>query len=93
MDLKRVYFKVSGKVQGIGFRWFVQSTAQTLLLTGWIRNVIDGSVEGEVQGTNSKVALFLADIKAKHIWAGVKNIEIETRQTLDEKEFIIRPTI
>lgn len=91
--MKRVYFKVSGKVQGIGFRWFVQSTAQTLLLTGWIRNVIDGSVEGEVQGTNSKVALFLADIKAKHIWAGVKNIEIETRQTLDEKEFIIRPTI
>ena len=92
MNLERVYFKVSGKVQGVGFRWFVQDTAKELLLTGWTRNTIAGAVEAEVQGTNNKIALFLADIKIKHGWARVDNIETGARETLKEEEFIIRPT-
>ena len=93
MTLERIYFKVSGRVQGVGFRWFVQDTARELLLTGWTRNTIAGAVEGEIQGTNNKIALFLADIKIKHGWACVDNIETEARKILKEEEFIIKPTV
>ncbi|MEA3307020.1 MAG: acylphosphatase [Elusimicrobiota bacterium] len=93
MTSERVYFKISGDVQGIGFRWFAQDTARDLFLTGWVRNIIDGSVEGEAQGNPDKVALFLRDLKVKHGLAYVSNIETDKRQTLKEEEFIIRPTV
>ncbi|MCK5584285.1 MAG: acylphosphatase [Elusimicrobiales bacterium] len=93
MNLKRVHFKVSGNVQGVGFRWFVRDTARKRLLTGWTRNTADGSVEGEVQGTSDKIALFLEDIKIKHSWANVSNIETVSLQAFNEKEFTIRLTV
>lgn len=44
------HFSVSGRVQGVGFRYFVQSTAGRLGLSGWVRNLPDGSVEGVAAG-------------------------------------------
>ena len=38
-------FLVRGRVQGVGFRWFVEREASVHLLTGWVRNNDDGSVE------------------------------------------------
>ncbi|MDA3850579.1 MAG: acylphosphatase [Spirochaetaceae bacterium] len=45
-----LYFRVSGRVQGVGFRYFTQRTARRFGLTGWVRNCFDGSVELEAQG-------------------------------------------
>lgn len=40
-----LHFLVQGRVQGVGFRWFVQREASELDLHGWVRNTEDGHVE------------------------------------------------
>ena len=49
--LTRRHLTVRGRVQGVGFRCFAQETAESLGLTGWVRNREDGAVEAEAQGT------------------------------------------
>ena len=46
--MERIYAVVQGQVQGVGFRWFVQSLANSLQITGWIRNMENGMVEMEL---------------------------------------------
>ena len=53
--VRRVRFVVSGRVQGVGFRWFVRAEARPLGLTGWVRNRTDGAVEGEVEGRDDAI--------------------------------------
>ena len=44
-------FLVRGRVQGVGFRWFVEREAHILGIAGWVRNYADGAVEVLAQGT------------------------------------------
>jgi acylphosphatase len=54
----RLRATVRGRVQGVGFRWFVQENARHLELSGWVRNATDGSVELEVEGNEAAIARF-----------------------------------
>ena len=47
---------VRGRVQGVGFRWFVEREAHMLGIAGWVRNNHDGSVEVLAQGTRDQFA-------------------------------------
>jgi acylphosphatase len=49
-------FFVRGRVQGVGFRWFVEREAQILGIAGWVRNNHDGSVEIHAQGTRDQLS-------------------------------------
>jgi acylphosphatase len=49
-------FFVRGRVQGVGFRWFVEREAHILAIAGWVRNNHDGSVEVHAQGTRDQLA-------------------------------------
>jgi acylphosphatase len=46
---------VRGRVQGVGFRWFVRETARRADVAGWVRNRPDGSVEVAGEGTDSAI--------------------------------------
>jgi len=49
-------YVVRGRVQGVGFRWFVEREAHLLGIAGWVRNNHDGSVEVMAQGTRDQLA-------------------------------------
>lgn len=49
-------FVVRGRVQGVGFRWFVEREAHILNIAGWVRNNPDGTVEILAQGTRDQLA-------------------------------------
>jgi len=46
-----LHFLIQGRVQGVGFRWFVQREASELELRGWVRNTEDGDVEVVAAGS------------------------------------------
>jgi acylphosphatase len=54
IDAKR--YIVRGRVQGVGFRWFVEREAHLLGIAGWVRNNHDGSVEVLAQGTRDQLS-------------------------------------
>ena len=59
---KRLHTYYSGSVQGIGFRYTAERIANSLKLTGWVRNLSDGRVEVMIEGTNLEIELFLQKI-------------------------------
>ena len=71
----RLYIRVSGRVQGVGFRWFTSITAARLNLTGWVRNREDGDVEMEVQGDEGPVEDFVRAVSRGPRYAVVENME------------------
>ena len=48
-------FVISGRVQGVGFRWFVHDTATREGASGWVKNLLDGRVEAFVEGDQEAV--------------------------------------
>lgn len=63
-SLTRRRFVVSGRVQGVGFRWFVHDCAESLGLRGWVRNRSDGAVEAEAEGRPQDLTELLRRLRA-----------------------------
>jgi acylphosphatase len=57
--VRKCKIQVSGKVQGVFFRKFTRETALSLGLSGWVRNMPDGSVLIEAQGTEAGLSRFM----------------------------------
>ena len=62
-QLKGLHLIISGVVQGVGFRWFVERAATSFGLTGWVKNLYDGTVETCAEGDESALKGFLDEIK------------------------------
>lgn len=56
MQVKR--YRVMGRVQGVGFRYFVWREAESLGVDGWVRNCVDGSVEALARGSADELDRF-----------------------------------
>ena len=66
---------ISGRVQGVGFRWFVLRAAQRLGVTGWARNLWDGGVEVMGQGIVSMLHDFERELHKGPLLSSVENVE------------------
>lgn len=60
----RKHIFAHGRVQGVGFRFTVTAIAQTYNITGWVRNLYDGTVEMEAQGLEHRMELFLQELSS-----------------------------
>jgi acylphosphatase len=60
----RLEATVHGRVQGVGFRWFVVRLAERLDLTGWVSNELDGSVRCVAEGPRASLEALLASLRA-----------------------------
>jgi len=57
-----LHVRVTGLVQGVGFRWFVRERARRLGLSGWVRNLRDGSVEVFAAGDDGQIELLRSEL-------------------------------
>ena len=62
-DTGQVHAIVDGRVQGVGFRFFVKTVAEELKLTGWVRNKMDGRVEVLAEGSRDALEDLLAALR------------------------------
>ena len=73
---ERVHLRISGHVQGVGFRWFVMRVATDAGLSGWVRNNQDGSVELEAAGTADAVSLLQQRVSVGPRGSRVDHIDV-----------------
>ncbi|MEA3287117.1 MAG: acylphosphatase [Candidatus Marinimicrobia bacterium] len=70
-----ISFRVTGRVQGVGFRAFIQRTGQQLGLSGWVKNNADGSVSGLAEGEQGLLVEFMKQVKIGNRWSSVDGLE------------------
>lgn len=85
----RFYIRVSGYVQGVGFRYFVRQCASLFSLTGWVRNLSNGDVDMEIQGGDADVAAFLDRVRTGNRYAEVRDMEMNQLDVIKESGFQI----
>lgn len=89
--MKRLIFTVSGRVQGVGFRYHVQRLAHAIGLTGFVRNLENGDVYIEAQGAEARLTEFRDAMTSKLSFARIRSIRTEEiRPIPDEPSFQIR---
>ena len=82
----RYFASAAGRVQGVGFRYFVQTNAMELDITGWVRNMDDGTVTMEIQGTEEQLEKLIGRIKKGSTFIKVKNMELTKLETIEQTE-------
>lgn len=82
---------ITGRVQGVGFRFYMQRKARELGLTGWVRNCRDGSVEAVIQGNPGAVETMITWARRGPATATVAGVQV-TDATGDYAAFETRPT-
>lgn len=84
--MPRYAMLAQGSVQGVGFRWAAQRSAQSCGLTGWVRNRADGCVELEVQGDSAAVLEFSAALRRGTGYSRLERLDIREIPELPEEQ-------
>ncbi len=77
---ERLHAVIRGRVQGVGFRMFVLEAARRHRCRGWVRNLPDGRVETEAEGTESDLTELLTELYRGPVLARVEDIEVTFSQ-------------
>ncbi|MFN7973204.1 MAG: acylphosphatase [Acidobacteriota bacterium] len=72
-------FVVHGRVQGVGFRYFTADQAQSLSVTGWVKNLPGGEVEVYVEGPEEDVATLLSAVRRGPRASRVDRVDVADR--------------
>ena len=85
----RKHIYVSGRVQGVGFRYRVQSLASDMKITGWAKNLDDGRVEMELQGTEDMIERLFNELQGDRFIL-IKNVQAQNIPLIEEKRFRVK---
>lgn len=75
-----------GRVQGVGFRFYSTNKACQLGLTGWVRNLYDGSVEMEVQGKETVIQELIQFLEQQR-YISIERMEVRELSLVEERDF------
>ena len=87
-----VRLRITGRVQGVGYRAWAARAARDLGLRGWVRNRPDGSVEALVTGADEAVATMLELSRSGPRGAQVVDVTISPDEDESSFGFLVRPT-
>jgi acylphosphatase len=90
---RTVHIRISGRVQGVGYRAFVERHARDLGLVGWVRNRLDGAVEAVLQGASKDIDHMLALCRKGPSASRVDGVEIVGEGVGAFGGFEVRPTV
>lgn len=76
--------KITGKVQGVGFRYFTQKRAREFELKGWVKNTVDRGVLVMVQGDEAAIYTFIEHLKIGPTLSRVDKISKVKMQIIKE---------
>ncbi len=68
---------VSGRVQGVGYRYFVTKLARKYQLNGWVKNLHTGEVEIEIEGARGLIESLIKELPSGNPQAWVNNVDIK----------------
>ncbi len=88
--MKRVRVIVTGRVQGVGFRWTMRIAAERAGVSGWVRNRPDGSVEAEVEGSDRQLDELLAWMADGPPGSQVDSRDVSDLDPTGERGFTVR---
>ena len=69
------FYRIRGRVQGVGFRYFAEKAAQELGIRGWVRNDDDGTVQVYAVGTQEQLSEMAGLLWKGPRWAEVRGVE------------------
>jgi acylphosphatase len=92
MPEKTIRLRISGKVQGVGYRIWATRTAATFGLRGWVRNRLDGSVEALVTGTPDAVCAMVEASGKGPSGAQVADVAVTPAEDDGRNGFVALPT-
>jgi acylphosphatase len=84
--------RITGQVQGVGYRYWMNRTAASLGLRGWVRNRTDGSVEALVTGAPEAVAAMIEAARKGPLGAHVTGVTVTPDKNDGSVGFASRPT-
>lgn len=89
--MSEIHCVVSGHVQGVGFREYIQRSADKYELTGWVRNRQDGTVELVAQGVPDSLKEFIECVNEGALGSAVEGVSVDWRTAKRHyEEFSIR---
>ncbi|MHA1379105.1 MAG: acylphosphatase [Candidatus Helarchaeota archaeon] len=91
MVKKRIHAWISGRVQGVFFRWETRELAIKLNIKGWAKNLKDGKVEIIAEGEEEKLRELIKFLHKGPTYARVSNVELKWEEFRNEfEQFLIR---